>query len=176
MYNKTEITNAQTSNNKVDSNILENPITLYLKNKIHSVIKSNNSKLSNNNLKQRKIININLIDKSISNNDSIAKLFYTKLKINPIKDKSNFTPNIKTKKNSTKKNERSKKSYTYKKLSPSPFIKNKNNKTLDNNKIINININNILKIKKQYSLNITKRRRRRKKTKRRVRRRTKRRT
>ena len=78
------------------------------------------------------------------------------MKINPIKDKSNFTPNIKTKKNSTKKNERSKKSYTYKKLSPSPFIKNKNNKTLDNNKIINININNILKIKKQYSLNITK--------------------
>ena len=156
LYDKSVITNTQTSNNKTNNNSFENPITLYLKNKIHSVINANKPKLSNNSLKQKKIININLIDKNLSNNDSIAKLFYTKLKINPIKDKSNFTPNIKTKKNSNKKNERSKKSYTYKKLSPSPFIKNKNNKTLDNNKIINININNILKIKKQYSLNITK--------------------
>ena len=87
LYNKTEIANTQTLNNKVDSNILENPVTLYLKNKIHSVIKPNNSKLSNNTLKQRKIININLINKSISNNDNIAKLFYTKLKINPINPK-----------------------------------------------------------------------------------------
>ena len=161
LYNKTEITNTQTLNNKVDSNILENPVTLYLKNKIHSVIKPNNSKLSNNTLKQRKIININLIDKSISNNDSIAKLFYSKLKINPIKDKSkernsNYTSNINSKRNSKKKKDKSSRFHTYKKLSLSTFNKNKNNKTLDNNKIINININNIMKIKKQYSFNLTK--------------------
>ena len=48
MYNKTEIANTQTLNNKVDSNILENPVTLYLKNKIHSVIKPNNINLQRN--------------------------------------------------------------------------------------------------------------------------------
>ena len=62
---------------------------------------------------------------------------------------------IKTERNNLSK-EKINKNYKLKKLTLSPCYQNNYNEKTNNNKIINININNILKIKKQYSLSFAK--------------------
>ena len=90
----------------------------------------------------------------------MSNLFYNKLKINSFKEKSkennkNYSSYLNTEKIQLNKKNINLPS-AHKNLSLSPFNKSNYNKTTDNNKIINININNILKIKKQYSLNMEK--------------------
>ena len=159
-YNKSSISNAKMLNNKIDNSILKNSVSLSLKNKIFPDIKKNKSKTNKEYKKPNKIINLNLIDNKLSiNNNKISKLFYNKLKINSIKEKSkennqNYSAYIKTEKINY--NNKNKNRSENKNISLSPFNKNNYNKTTDNNKIINININNILKIKKQYSLSMAK--------------------
>ena len=157
-HNQSSISNTKMLNNKIDNSILKNSVTLSLKNKIISDIKNNKSKTNKEYKKPNKIINLNLIDNKLSiNNNKISKLFYNKLKLNSIKEKSkennqNYSSYLKTETiNLSNKN---KNQSAHKNLSLSPFNKNNYNKTTDNNKIINININNILKIKKQYSLSM----------------------
>ena len=159
--NKSITSNTKILNNKIDNKFLKNAITLSLKNKIHTNIKTNKSKFNNKNIKQNKILNINLIDKKISNNKKLSKFFYNKLKIKTINEKSNennlnYISYIKTERMNSNENKKNQNPNRLKKLSLSPCNKNNYNKTPDNNKIINININNILKIKKQYSLSLAK--------------------
>ena len=160
-FNKSIIPNTKMKNNKIDNNILKNSVSLSLKKKLHSNIKTNKSKLNNKNIKPNKILNINLINKKISNNNKLSKLFHNKLKLKSIKEKANekspnHTSYLKTERTSPKKKRINKNSNVIKKLTFSPFDTNNYNKAFDNNKIINININNIMRIKKQYSLNLTK--------------------
>ena len=158
-YNKSIINKTKLFNNKVDNNILKNSVTLSLKYNINSDIKNRKSKYKNKNIKQKKDKNKNLISNKFSNNNKITNLFFNKFKINSIKDKSKDniqnSANIKTERinsNNKKKHE----NHLLKTISLSPHNQNIYNKKTNNNKIINININNILKIKKQYSLSLTK--------------------
>ena len=158
--NKSSISNTKIMNNKIDNSILKNSVTLSLKNKFLTDIKNNKSKANKEYKKPNKIINLHLIDNKLTiNNNKISKLFYNKLKINSIKEKSkennpNYSAYLKPEK--TNYNNKHKNQSAYKNIFLSPFKKNSYNKTTDNNKIINININNILKIKKQYSLSMAK--------------------
>ena len=158
-HNKSIISNTKIMNNKIDINILKNSASSSLNNKTYSDIKTDRTNNYNKYKKQNRIINLDIINNKLTNNNNISKLFYNKLKINLNKEKSkdkiqNFSSYVNEDKiNLIKKN---KIQPTNKKISLSPFNKNNYNKYIDNNKVININFNNILKIKKQYSLNLAK--------------------
>ena len=159
--NKSSIANAKMMNNQIDNSILKNSVNLSLKNKIYSDVKNNKTKPNTKYQKPNKIINLNLINNKHSiNNNKISNLFYNKLKINSFKEKSKENNKNYSSYLNTEKIQLNKKNINlplaHKNLSLSPFNKNNYNKTTDNNKIINININNILRIKKQYSLNMEK--------------------
>ena len=158
-YNKSIINQTKLLNNKIDNNILKNSVTLSLKYKINSDINNNKSKIANKNIRQKKVLNKNINNNNFFNNNKTSNLFYNKLKINNIKEKlkdniQNYTY-IKTERNNLSK-EKINKNYKLKKLTLSPCYQNNYNEKTNNNKIINININNILKIKKQYSLSFAK--------------------
>ena len=133
---------------KLNKNINKNAI--YLTNKKNQEI--NNEKLNYyKKNKQKKIININSINNKSSVNNNLSKLFFDKLKKISIKEQDNKTYSSYIK---TEINDRNQK---YKNISPNKILSlsplhNNNNKTIAAKKIINININNILKIDKKYSI------------------------
>ena len=154
----------QNYSNNIDENIIkQNLLKNSIKNKKRTAINNGKNKLfqpykyKKNNLK----IDIGFNSK-IKNNNFLSLL------CNQIKNKSNmnkthrknssFKKNylsyMKTTKNSASKNIKNPFSQN---ISMSPETSNNNIKSTDNNKkIINININNILKINKKYSISLTK--------------------
>ena len=154
--NTSIINNTTMLNNKIDHNYLKNCVTLSLKNKVHQNIKMDKSKLNHKNINQKRLLNMSLIDNKFSNNNKTSKI-NTKSKKNYIKNDSkrnnlNYTSCIRSARANSNKKNKNKNPSKLKYKSPSPYDKNNYNKDIDDKKIINININNILKIKKKYSL------------------------
>ena len=108
-----------------------------LNNKTYSDIKTERTTNFNKYKKQNRIINLDIINNKLTNNNNISKLFYNKLKINSNKEKSKD------------------KNQNY-----SSYVNEDKINLIKKNKIIStnkkINFNNILKINKQYSLNLAK--------------------
>ena len=151
------------SNNVDDSNKAK---TTLIKNTLDSKKKSSNKTTKNKlfqSLKYKKDnlkININGINYKLGKSNNVLGILSNKRKnkynnINNSSKKNNYTSFINTTKNSATKKIRN--PFTHN-ISMSPDNSNNNikNSTGNNKKIINININNILKINKKYSISLTK--------------------
>ena len=162
--NNNNTLNPNYSNNVEDNNKIK---------KKYVILNNNKKKLSDNNgntknrliqpnkyIKSNLKIDINAINNKVKNSNVLSILSSNKLKTKTNNNslyKKKFTNFFKTTKNSV--NKKTKNPFS-KNVSLSPDRSNNNIKNIDGNKkIINININNvlkILKINKKYSINLTK--------------------
>ena len=155
---------SQNFSNNIDENIIkQNLLKNSIKNKKRTAINNEKNKLFQSYKYKKNNLKIDIGYNSKLNNNNFLDLLSNQIKnnknmnntqINNSSFKKNYLSYMKATKSSASKNIKNPFSQN---ISLSPETSINNNKNTDNNKkIINININNILKINKKYSISLTK--------------------